>query len=97
MKDTFDNTLSDTQGSCVEPVKPADFDFDAYVDYEAGLLEGNRTFWESDSGVVGSSETIVEKAKPLWKPGMKLILVTYCSAPGEQEAVYREIHALAAE
>jgi Uroporphyrinogen decarboxylase (URO-D) len=47
----FDHKLMDSQGTFVEPVDPKDFDIEAYCDYEAGLLEGNRAFWASDSGV----------------------------------------------
>ena len=53
MKDqTFDQTGIDVQATPVEPVKPQDFDFEAYSDYEASLLERCRAFWKSDSGVL---------------------------------------------
>jgi hypothetical protein len=47
----FDTTLRDSQGTEVCPVKPGDFDLDAYSDYEASLLEGNRRFAEADHGL----------------------------------------------
>ena len=47
----FDNEIPDAQGTIVEPIEPAKFDIARYVDYEAGLLERNREFWASDSGV----------------------------------------------
>ena len=42
--------------------------------------------------IVGSVDTIVEKVKELWRPGMKLIVVTYCKTPEEQEMAYDKIH-----
>lgn len=30
----------------------------------------------------------------LWAPGMKLIVVTYCQTPQEQDEVYERIHEL---
>ena len=47
----FDTTLRDSQGTEVAPVKPEDFDLDAYQEYEAGLLEGNKKFVEASSGL----------------------------------------------
>ncbi len=42
--------------------------------------------------IVGDLQTIGEQVSRLWKPGMKLVVVTYCSAPEEQEAAYQLIH-----
>ncbi len=42
--------------------------------------------------IVGTPDLVEEKVKSLWKPGMKLIVVTYCDTPAEQEAVYNRIH-----
>ncbi|MBN1996189.1 hypothetical protein JW935_01470 [candidate division KSB1 bacterium] len=44
--------------------------------------------------IVGDEETVVEKARALYQPGMKLIVVTYCQSPEEQARVYDRIHAL---
>ena len=53
MKDqTFDQTGIDVQATPAEPVPPEAFDFEAYADYEASLLERCRAFWEADSGVL---------------------------------------------
>jgi len=41
---------------------------------------------------VGGIDTVVEKVKKLWKPGMKLIVVTYSQTPQEQKIVYNRIH-----
>jgi len=43
---------TDVQATPAEPVCPQDFDFEAYADYEASLLERCRAFWKSDSGVL---------------------------------------------
>lgn len=53
MKDqTFDQTGIDVQATPAEPVSPDAFDFEAYVDYEASLLERCRRFWQAESGVI---------------------------------------------
>lgn len=52
----------------------------------------------SDTGIfvnariVGDVQTISDKVKRLWSPGMKLIVVTYCQDPDEQEEAYNLIH-----
>ncbi|HCO95754.1 MAG TPA: hypothetical protein DIU00_17710 [Phycisphaerales bacterium] len=53
MKDqTFDQASVDVQATPVEPVSPEAFDFEAYADYEASLLERCRAFWKAESGVL---------------------------------------------
>lgn len=47
----FDYKIADSQGTKVEPIEPDKFDIAKYQDYEASLLEPNRQFWESDSGI----------------------------------------------
>jgi len=42
--------------------------------------------------IVGDVQTISDKVKRLWSPGMKLIVVTYCQDPAEQKEVYQRIH-----
>jgi hypothetical protein len=42
--------------------------------------------------IVGDSNTIGQTVRQLWRPGMKLIVVTYCSTPEEQEKAYDLIH-----
>jgi hypothetical protein len=42
--------------------------------------------------IVGDAGTVVSTVKQLWKPGMKLVVATYCDSPGEQEKVYERIH-----
>ncbi|MHC4433115.1 MAG: hypothetical protein ACYTBS_14835, partial [Planctomycetota bacterium] len=49
---TFDQTSVDVQATPAEPVSPQAFDFEAYADYEASLLDRCRDFWLADSGVL---------------------------------------------
>jgi len=49
---TFDQTSADVQATPVEPVAPEAFDFEAYADYEAELLERCHAFWRAESGVL---------------------------------------------
>ncbi|WP_346863404.1 uroporphyrinogen decarboxylase family protein [uncultured Draconibacterium sp.] len=42
--------------------------------------------------IVGDLKTIEEQVKRLWVPGMKLVVVTYCETPAEQELAYNRIH-----
>ena len=42
--------------------------------------------------IVGDIQTITETVRKLWKPGIKLIVVTYCKSPAGQEEVYERIH-----
>ena len=42
--------------------------------------------------IVGGSETVAQSVRRLWKPGMKLIVVTYCQSPEEQAEAYDRIY-----
>jgi hypothetical protein len=42
--------------------------------------------------IVGDAATIEEQVSRLWVPGMKLVVVTYCPTPEEQEEAYKRIH-----
>ena len=44
--------------------------------------------------MVGDLETIREQVSRLWVPGMKLVVVTYCETPEEQEEAYHLIHGI---
>lgn len=48
----FDTTLRDSQGTEVAPIQPEKFDLEAYADYEASLLEGNKKFVEAEHGLL---------------------------------------------
>ena len=47
--------------------------------------------------IVGNLSTIEKQLKRLWIPGMKLIVVTYCETPAEQEKAYNLIHKICHE
>lgn len=42
--------------------------------------------------IVGSGQTVADIVRRLFKPGMKLIVVTYCQTPQEQAEAYDRIH-----
>ncbi len=42
--------------------------------------------------IVGDVETIKTQLSRLWIPGMKMVVVTYCETPEEQEEAYQLIH-----
>jgi len=42
--------------------------------------------------IVGGPETISDIVRRLWRPSMKLIVVTYCQTPEEQAQAYDRIH-----
>ena len=42
--------------------------------------------------IVGNLETIEQQVKKLWRPGLKLMVVTYCQTPEEQSEAYDMIH-----
>jgi hypothetical protein len=42
--------------------------------------------------IVGDVEEITKTVKKIWRNGMKLIVVTYCETPEEQEKAYNNIH-----
>jgi alkanesulfonate monooxygenase SsuD/methylene tetrahydromethanopterin reductase-like flavin-dependent oxidoreductase (luciferase family) len=52
----------------------------------------------ADTGIVvnarilGDPETVANIARRLWKPGMKLIVVTYCQSPEEQTEAYDRVY-----
>jgi len=45
--------------------------------------------------MAGSVESVVDTAAALWRPGSRLIVVTYCATPAAQEVVCRRLRALA--
>ena len=64
---------------------------------ESGVLV-HRRMRIADTGIVvnarivGDPETVAETVKRLWKPGMKLIVVTFCQTPEEQAEAYDRVH-----
>ena len=78
----------------------ADGAFSAETDPNPNLPEPIRdTFTGTNviinARMVGSEDVVFEKVKQLYKPGMKLIVVTYCKTPEEQKSLYEKIHSLA--
>ena len=41
---------------------------------------------------VGSADDSYEAFRKLWRPNQKLICVTYCKTPQEQEGLYNRLH-----
>jgi hypothetical protein len=48
----FDYSLNDSQASDIMPTTPNEFDFGAYMDYEAEKADHCRAFWKADSGIL---------------------------------------------
>ena len=44
--------------------------------------------------IVGDPEEVLARVKRLWKPGLKLIVVTHVQDPRAQHQLYRDIHEL---
>lgn len=44
--------------------------------------------------IVGNPQLVLDKVRQLWRPGMKLIVVTYAETPEEQAYLYDKIHQL---
>jgi G:T-mismatch repair DNA endonuclease (very short patch repair protein) len=42
--------------------------------------------------MVGSPDVVLDKFQQLWKEGMKIIVVTYCQTPCQQQEVYDRIY-----
>lgn len=81
----------------IPDVKMADGAFSLATDPGANPTNGYAdTFANTgvilNARIVGTSEVVEQKVRELWKPGMKLIVVTYCETPEEQTLVYDKIH-----
>lgn len=86
----------------IKDLRMADGAFSKGTDPDANPTEGFADTFSGTSVVlnariVGGTDLIADKVKELWKPGMKLIVVTYCDTPEEQEAVYHKIHEICRE
>ena len=51
MKDEFNYSVADSQGTDVKPIEPQKFDIAAYHDYAASLQQRCSNFWNSKSGI----------------------------------------------
>ncbi|MCW0481820.1 uroporphyrinogen decarboxylase family protein [Gaoshiqia sediminis] len=81
----------------IKGLKMADGAFSPQTDPGAtSNLEAFHRFAHSgivlNARIVGDLETIREQVSRLWVPGMKLVVVTYCETPAEQEEAYDLIH-----
>ena len=41
--------------------------------------------------IAGDAGVVIDKVNKLWKPGMKLVVVTYCKSPAEQDTIYEAL------
>ena len=78
-------------------LRMADGAFSLATDPGANPVEGFADAFAGTGAVlnariVGSADLVCEKVQALWKPKMKLIVVTYCETPEEQAELYRRIH-----
>lgn len=78
-------------------LKMADGAFSLATDPGANPTEGFAdTFADTgialNARIVGDEELVMHKVNKLWKPGMKLIVVTYCDDPQEQASIYHQVH-----
>lgn len=80
----------------IKGIKMADGAFSLATDPGANPTDGYaETFANTgivlNARIVGSPKLVINKVKELWKPGMKLIVVTYSETPEEQEFIYNKI------
>lgn len=81
-------------------IKMADGAFSLATDPGANSTDGYaETFANTgvilNARIVGNPQLVLEKVKQLWRPGMKLIVVTYAETPEEQAFLYDQIHKIA--
>jgi hypothetical protein len=81
----------------IKGLKMADGAFSPQTDPGANTdLEAFHQFANTgvvlNARIVGDLQTIREQVSRLWVPGMKLVVVTYCETPQEQEDAYHLIH-----
>jgi len=83
----------------IDGIRMADGAFSLATDPDANPTEGfadafARTGIVLNARIVGGVDVIEQKVRELWKPGMKLIVVTYCETPQQQAEAYDWIHAI---
>lgn len=81
----------------IKGIKMADGAFSPQTDPGANEnLEAFNQFANTgvvlNARIVGDLETLREQLTRLWVPGMKMVVVTYCETPAEQEDAYHLIH-----
>ena len=75
----------------------ADGAFGAQTDPDPNPADGfGKEFANSgvilNARIVGDVSTVAETVEKLWRPGMKLVVATYCKTPEEQEQAYHRVH-----
>ena len=83
----------------IDGIRMADGAFSKATDPDANPTEGIADAFAGagvvlNARIVGGVDVIEQKVRELWKPGMKLIVVTYCETPQEQAEAYDRIHAI---
>lgn len=83
--------------SKIENLKMADAAFSKMTDPDPNPTENFPLHFAGtgiviNARIVGGLDIVEQKVRELWKPGMKLIVVTYCETPDEQEKTYDAIH-----
>lgn len=83
----------------IQNIRVADGAFSLATDPGANATDGFADAFVNtgvvlNARIVGDTSLITEKVKALWKPGMKLIVVTYCETPEEQAEVYDIVHGI---
>jgi hypothetical protein len=83
--------------SKIENLKMADAAFSKMTDPDPNPTENFPLHFAGtgiviNARIVGGLDIVEQKIRELWKPGMKLIVVTYCETPDEQEKTYDTIH-----
>ena len=81
-------------------IKMADGAFSLATDPGANSTDGYaETFANTgvilNARIVGNPQLVLVKVRQLWRPGMKLIVVTYAETPEEQAFLYDQIHKIA--
>ncbi|MCD8262257.1 MAG: uroporphyrinogen decarboxylase family protein [Bacteroides sp.] len=81
----------------IDGIRMADGAFSKATDPNANPTDGFADTFAGtgvvlNARIVGTPDVVEEKVRELWKPGMKLIVATYCDTPEEQSRVYQKIH-----
>ena len=71
-------------------------DPDAIIAFES-FYKFRNTGVILNARIIDNLDVIEESVKRIWTPGMKLIVVTYCKTPEEQEEAYYSIHKICSE
>ena len=83
----------------IDGIRMADGAFSTATDPDANPTDGFADAFAGtgvvlNARIVGNVDVIGQKVEELWRPGMKMIVVTYCETPQEQAEAYDRIHAI---